>query len=258
MENILHNFDDFFKIISADTPKLVQDVQHLRYDIFCGEKGYFDVNNPDHLEKDDFDSRSVHCLLAHRETGEYAATVRLVLPSYINSSFKFPVEEHISPSNTDTMNHFLGVPRLQLAEISRFSVSKSFRRRVGEIQAIHGINNRFGLQMNFKGRRFDSFITLGLFKAIVKMSAENDILYWCAFLEPSLLRLLGRVGIEFKQLGEKINHYGERYVCFAKAQNVLEGIREVKPEIWSFITDNGRYLLATNVKNNQTAVNTFA
>lgn len=243
MQELIQHFEEFFEIVPADTPQLIQASLNLRYQIFCNEKGYFDVSNSQHLEKDQYDARSVHCLLRHKPTGDFAATVRLILPDYFNDEFGYPLEEQLIDVNQEEARFLASIPRRQLAEISRFSVCKAFRRRVGEQEIVHGISQRFGQSARFKGRRFDSYITLGLFKAIVNMSAQHQIRYWCAFMEPSLIRLLTRVGIEFKPIGKMVNYYGERLTCYEQAYKVLQGIKETKPEVWEFITDDGKHML---------------
>ncbi len=237
MKALIDNFERFFEIVPVNTEALLHEVHCLRYEVFCHEKGFFDVYNPRHEEADEYDQRSVHTLLRHRASGQFAATVRLILPDPVNPGFTYPLEEHILDLNAEEARYLASIPRHKLAEISRFSVARAFRRRTGEDHIEHGINRRFGDEQHFKGRRFDSYITLGLFKAIFSMAKAHDIEYLCAFMEPSLIRLLQRVGIRFRPIGRQVNYYGDRRTCYENIQNVLEGIRETRPQIWEFITD---------------------
>jgi N-acyl amino acid synthase of PEP-CTERM/exosortase system len=81
---------------------------------------------------------------------------------------------------------------------------------------------------------------MGLFKAIVKMSARHGITHWYAVMEPTLLRLLARFGIEFDLIGPLVQYHGWRQPCFAAADQVLAGIHRRRPEVWEFITDAGK------------------
>jgi len=89
-------------------------------------------------------------------------------------------------------------------------------------------------------RQFAAQISLGLFKAIVQMSATHNIHYWLALMEPRLIRLLARVGIHFNHLSNAIKFFGDRHVCFEDAGEILLGIRRQRPDIWEFITDDGK------------------
>lgn len=244
MKDLLNRFEDYFELVPANTEQLLDTCQHFRYQVFCEEQHILQGDRT-RMEHDLYDSRSVHTLLRHRATGNYAALVRLVLPDPHKSRFSYPMEEHLQVLSTEQRQVFQQIPRHHTAEISRFSVSKCFRRRPHEEETNHGITSQFGRRMQAESRRFDSFITLGLFKAIVRMSAEQGITHWLAFMEPSLIRLLGRVGIRFNAVGPLIDHCGKRHACVEDAHRVLEGIRQMRPDIWDFITSQGRYQLDT-------------
>jgi len=243
MQDIIEQFERHFDIVPANDEHLILRCQELRYQIFCREQHIFDEHAmEDYLEVDEYDQRSVHALLRYKRTAEFAATVRIILPDKQAIKSIYPLDKHVSLFSTHDRQIINNIPRKHLAEISRFSVSKHFRRRVGEKNLLHGINKHFGKELNESThRRFDAYITLGLFKAIVKMSDLHGIDNWLAFMEPGLIRLLRRVGIVFHRVGPVIDYCGFRHACYANASDVLEGIKKVKPEIWAFITECGRY-----------------
>ena len=82
-------------------------------------------------------------------------------------------------------------------------------------------------------------LILGLFAAIVKMSAEHQITHWYAVMDISLLRLLSRFGINFTLIGGPVEYHGVRQACFGGVDEVLAGIWEKHPKIWQLITANG-------------------
>lgn len=240
MDKFGDEFDGHFQVVPASTDESVIECQRLRYQVFCREHRIFTAQPAaDELETDEFDERSVHSLLRHRVTGLPVATVRLVLGERARPADKFPMEvclgEHIYTGLTD--HHRTG--RAKIAEISRFAVSKDFRRRAGEARQPHTLERDLDGTASDPGMRHHPYITLGLFKAIVQMSAENNVRYWCAAMEPTLMRLLGRFGIRFIPIGPLVDYYGLRQPCSAAVDDVLAGIRAKRPEIWRFITDDG-------------------
>ena len=90
----------------------------------------------DGLERDAYDSHAVHSLLIHRPSATVAGAVRLVLPL---EGKRLPITHACaSPLLDDTKL----LPRETTAEISRFAVSKQFRRRATDrIVASSGVPN---------------------------------------------------------------------------------------------------------------------
>lgn len=245
MGNLLTDFKKYFEVIPADTHHLIHLCQQLRYRVFCVEHRILPntTHKQNSLESDQYDNRSVHTLLQHRASGEFTATVRLVLPLMTtkNKSFIFPLEENLPPLSHQENAMVKKIPKTQLAEISRFAVSKQFRRRTGESKVAHGIAGNFGQCQDKSGRRFDAHISLGLFKSIVQMSAKNNIQHWCALMEPSLMRLLARIGINFTPIGPLINYCGLRHACFESISQILSSIKQVRPDVWEYITEDTLY-----------------
>ncbi len=68
MNDITAAFHEYFEVVFADTPSLLENVFNLRYRILCIENKYPNVdaaNYPDELERDEYDDRSLHLLLRH-------------------------------------------------------------------------------------------------------------------------------------------------------------------------------------------------
>jgi len=194
---------------------------------------------PDGMERDQFDSRSVHSLIRHLSSGATVAAVRLVLADRQNPQNRFPIEGHCSFAPEVDSSILLNFERTQIAEISRFAVSKQFRRRLGEAETSHGIAEQKATSGDLDERRLIPHITLGLFQAIVRMSAQHDIKLWYAVMELQLVRLLKRFGIHFKQIGEPVNYHGLRVPCIGPVDEVMSGIKRDCPSVWEFITQKG-------------------
>jgi len=240
MESIVDHFEKYFEIIYADTPELLNECRRLRYQTFCIEKHYIARDLHDNsYEVDEFDFRSANSLILHKDSGIYAATVRLILPSIQNIDAQFPMETHLTGNCLVEYNRLMRAPRENLAEISRFLISRDFRQRIGENNSVHGLSSDFGMLSTKVKRQFAAQISLGLFKAIVKMSAMHNIYYWLALMEPGFIRLLSRIGVCFNHLSESINMRGDRHVCFENSAEILLGGQRQRPDIWEFVTDGG-------------------
>ncbi len=238
MSDIIHHFETHFKIVFADTPLLIQECHKLRYQAYCVEKGYVTDNSIDTFEIDEYDTHALHCLILHKHSDTYAATIRLILPTK-NVNVHFPLEAQLTPSCLTQYDMLVTAPREQIAEVSRLVISRSFRQRTGEKTAIHGLGNDFGMLPPKQKREFTAQISLGLFKAIYQLSTKHNINYWLALMEPQLIRLLSRIGIHFSHLSEHIQYYGNRLVCFENINELAEGVRRQRPDIWDFFADDG-------------------
>ena len=244
-QDVLNKFNQYFEIIHADTDALRDDAYHLRYQVYCLETGFEDATDAvDQRETDAFDSRSVHSIIRYKCNGTptVAAGVRLVLSDRNEPETPFPIEEHCIVSIQQVGFDPATIPRTAMAEVSRFAVSKDFKRRVGEANSLSGIGPRTDAYVAPKdGARLMPHLTLGLFAAIVQMSASNGITHWYAVMEPSLFRLLTRFGINFLPIGEMVDYHGMRRPCFGEIETVLAGIYDKRPDVWDFITSEGRY-----------------
>ncbi len=246
-DSLREQFYKFFKILPANTEPLLREVYHLRFQVYCLETGFeskedcqYIIENGQEiwLEKDKYDRRAVHYLVQHRRTGLYAATVRLVLPDHRNINTPFPIENHCN------LEFPVKNPKIRrhLAEISRFAVSREFKKRQGEKGTLAGISDSTEVYLEPEERRILPHMAVGLFAAIGKMSCENDITHWYAVMEPALLRLLRLFGIRFIPIGDDVDYHGLRRPCLAEFSKVLASIRNVNPDVWDFVTDNGKYV----------------
>lgn len=228
-------FQQNFEIVQANSPELLDEAYRLRYQVYCEEKGYEDACcYPSGREVDEYDKRSVHSLIMHRASGIYVGVVRLILPKLSNSSLPLPIEKHCQLNLAKSHPYLARLPRQAIGEISRFSVSKVFRRRIAEHGLIWGVcregesyNQGFFPSVE---RRHMPMITLGLIAAVIRMSAEHNIQYAYAAMEPTLLRLLKRFGISFQTLSIPVDYHGLRVPSFFSV-NDLNEVFHKQPEL---------------------------
>lgn len=225
----------WFDVRACDNAELIRQSQRLRYQVYCVETGFENpADNPEGLEIDAADAHSLHSLLIHKPSGMVAGTVRLILPDSDSPDRGLP-SIAVSPALRG-----LGKPTLppsRTAEISRFSISKAFRRRVDD-----GLYPKSVLETHpdSLGRRALPSITLGLMRAIVAMTRAAEMSHVTAVIEPALERLLLRLGIRFERTGETVAYHGTRYPVYRDMTELLAEIYEHNFEVWQAITGDGR------------------
>jgi N-acyl amino acid synthase of PEP-CTERM/exosortase system len=222
------------RIVHADTPELRRIAYRLRYDVYCIENPFFDpADCVDQLETDEFDARSLHALLQHEASGTFMGTVRLILPRDGERPFTMPFASLCHDSGI-RVDDFL--PTRSTAEVSRFAVSKSFRRR-----ATDGLYpDQFESPVRMAAdRRVMPSLSLALIAAVTHMGLAAGVTHVCAVMEPSLLRLLRRLGIEFNPVGPPVEYHGLRQPCFADASVLLAQVRIAQPGHWNLMTSAG-------------------
>lgn len=229
-------FDLYFEVISADTPELLRKAYELRYQVYCLERGFEDgTEHPDGLEIDEFDSHARHSLLVHRPTGQAIGAVRLVLPVPGAHHNSFPIQNLTDHALVRCPSAF---PVASMAEISRFSISKEFRRR--RTDTLYGEGNAPRAGEDEPGdRRSGALVRLGLMLAICRMSAELGVTDWCAVMEPALLRILAMTGVHFEMIGPPVEYHGLRQPCHGNICALMARLAREQPAAWDLVTDGG-------------------
>jgi N-acyl amino acid synthase of PEP-CTERM/exosortase system len=243
--DLIAAFNEFFELIHADNDALRMQVYQLRYQVYVLETGFeseadclsgFDESGQlIHWEMDEYDSRSDHYLLRHRRTGVYAATARLVLPDWNHDQADYPIEQHCPLTERITSPSL----RTHLGEISRFAVSKTFKKRIGESGTLAGVASNVDIYFEEDERRILPHISLGLFAAVMRMMHSHGITHFYAVMEPALLRLLGRFGVVFNRIGPEVEYHGLRVPCLGSVDEALPSIKIVAPAVWDLITNRG-------------------
>lgn len=223
----------------ADTDEARDVAFQLRYRVYCIENAFEDPSaNPDGREMDEFDRHSAHSLLTYRPTGLPAGTVRLVLPRLDDLDNSFALQR---VCNEPLIRDRLQFPVEKMAEVSRFCISKEFRRRMGDSSAA-GEEASDAAEMSLdEERRILPHLSLGLIESLVRMCVDHGITYWCAVMEPTLLRLLTRLGIHFDPIGPLIDYHGRRQPCYIPLEKLLPRVYRERPDVWDVITRSGRH-----------------
>jgi N-acyl amino acid synthase of PEP-CTERM/exosortase system len=226
----------WFDVVPARTPEQVRESQRLRYQVYCVETGFENAEEfPEGLERDQFDEdgRTVCSLLVHKPTQSVAGTVRLILPDNRPDAPELPT---FSVSKDLASLPDQAVPRARTGEISRFAISKQFRKRAEDtlIPALYEPTGKIG------DIRVIPHITLGLMQAILQMSLENNITHLVIAVEPALDRLIRRLGIVFTPVGPLFDYHGKRRAHYRQIGELLDEVYEQRPEIWEVLTNAGK------------------
>jgi N-acyl amino acid synthase of PEP-CTERM/exosortase system len=172
-----------------DESSLLEQSHRLRYQVYCVERGFLPAHEyPDQLERDDFDTHSVHVGVVD-SYGELAATARLVLPN----RGVLPLFQHCALFPTEgTVNDESNM----VVEVSRVSVSRGYDRR--RLWA-NGPDNRWL-------RTAEPFLTL--LKAVVCSARHVGATHLIGATDAALHRRLVRLGFPYRVAGPTVDYYG--------------------------------------------------
>lgn len=201
-------FDSRYQAVLADTEESKNIHYHLRYKIYCLEKGFESSSKfKDEMERDQYDENSVHFIVRDKITNEWLATVRLVrgethrLP--IQKVAKFSIEGH-------------GIGADEVAELSRLSILRPFRHQAGK----RGLDNK---SIN------EPEILIGLIRAAREYSRQKGIKHWLFLCRRSIMRVVGNVGMKMHEIGPACEHRGARYPYLAKLESAFDDIIRYSP-----------------------------
>ena len=237
--NLSACFHAHLEVRKAVSDELKNNAYQVRYNVYCLERGYEDQTKfPDRMEKDEFDSESVHAVVRHRDSKKPVGVVRLVLPNRTDPDRRFPIESHFGEHfNKSALKQFK-FSRNDIAEVSRFAVSK---RALVQLQKQLAGQSHSGNPVSRERdpRLLLPHISLGLIAMLFAISAEHGIAYWYAAMEPSLSRLLTRLGIEFTPIGPIMNYHGKRQPMIARVDALLDTIQHNRKDFFRLIMDVG-------------------
>lgn len=217
-------YERYFAVVPATRPELLDAAYALRYQVYCVEHPFLDASqNPNGREVDRHDAHSVHAVLINKTNDEVVGCVRLVLPRSPAACSELPMRELLGPDERARLD---ACDPMRTAEISRYAVSKTLRRREGEelYPDVSLAGDDEDLPADF--RRLAPHISLGLLRGVATLAAEHGITTLCAAMAPSLLRLLKRFGLVFESLGPPIEYHGLRQPCIADCEALLAGMAE--------------------------------
>jgi N-acyl amino acid synthase of PEP-CTERM/exosortase system len=229
-------YESYFETSLVETEEQRRAAYRLRYEVYCVEHPYEDpAQNPNGMESDVHDSAALHALLTHRRSASVVGTARLILPRPGGGLIALPIRDVCR--HEFILRDTPELPWAQAAEVSRFAISKNLRRRVDD--QIGETTSVGSFSMGEDPRRVIPNASLGLIQATTAMMAKAGAKYLCAVMEPTLLRMLKRLGLHFTHLGPVVEYHGQRQPCYADWDVLLARVWLERPEIWELITNDG-------------------
>ena len=208
-------FDNHFEVVLADNDYSRSLHYQVRYQVYCLEEGFENAANFfTSEERDDWDDQSAHFLVRSKQTNEWVAAMRMVIPK----SGPLPIEGlcDIHPVARPSLT---GEPA---AEISRICVVNNYRRKSSQqLPKVH-----------------KSLIMKGLLSAAAQYSQENGILYWFFLTSPALARIFSFLNIQLIKVGAACEHRGTRYPFLADLKQAIEQAKQGCPNFASLLGSN--------------------
>lgn len=230
-------YTDIFELLRADTQALREETYRLRYQVYCVEKKFLDsTENPNDMEMDCYDERSVHYLLRHRPSGVAVGTVRLILPNESDLQRSFPLQAISDIPALKDPDHIR-----KTCEISRFCISQILRKRVTD--SLYGsvqIPDSLCDSALSERRRVVNYAALGLIRACIEVMQEHGIAEAYQVCEPALSRVLSMIGISSRPVGAAIEYHGLRQPVIVNDRETLTNTLQNAPDVWEVLSDRGR------------------
>ena len=235
-ECLVDRFDTYFQLLSAKTQGQIEQAFALRYQVYCLERHFEDpAGQPRGLESDEYDRHAVHSLLIHKPQDMAIGTARLILPQAKPHSL--PIQQLLKKNGINARDYF---PNETVGEVSRFAISKDFRRRnvdIGPSSSTPGRRDRHG-----------NLPCLGMVQMLLRQSIELGVDHWGAVMEPQLIRMLAMMGIRFHPIGPLVSYHGLRQPSFCNIPQMLRNLALTKPDCWALVTNNGELMSAPVVR----------
>jgi len=181
-----------YLIVSPGT-QAYRDYLALRHHVFRAELSR--LPNPDNtqMESDTYDTHSLHVLCRSTETGTAVGCSRLILPS----------TEGLSIFTRYSISLMTAISPRQIGEIGRLAITSELRRYRGELSSagLHHSPPRRSRHTNPMDKQHGPLVALGLYREIFNLARKHGITNCYAAMEPSLARLLARIGFPFQMAG---------------------------------------------------------
>ena len=223
-------YDQYFSVVPASTPELLDAAHALRYQVYCVEHAFEERSSQTgEREVDSYDSHSVHAVLIYKPTNTVVGCVRLILPHEVAGVSHLPMRRLLSEEDRLRLDQY---PITKTAEISRYAVSKAFRRREGE--ALYPDAGFFDFPRK-EARRLLPHMSVGLVRGVARLAGEHGIEHVCAAMVPGLVRLLDRFGLSFERLGSVVDYHGARQPSIAACGDLLAGMADRHAEYYRIV-----------------------
>jgi hypothetical protein len=84
---------------------------------------------------------------------------------------------------------------------------------------------------------------------ILYLSIERRINHLAAIMKPSLIRMVGRLGLEFTPIGEPVEYHGRRQPCIAFIPELIKRSQSQATPWWRFVSNRNPWFAQSMVSN---------
>jgi N-acyl amino acid synthase of PEP-CTERM/exosortase system len=218
--NLGAGFRKYFRTLPAIADHEQRIAYRIRHAVYCEELGY-EPARADGLETDDYDKRSVHCLLQSVRNDEFVGCVRLILADPNDAQAPMPFEALCKDAIDRRVLDPQSLDRARVAEVSRLAVIAKYRRRRGEQKVPLSIDeSHFGT----RDRPRFPYIAAGLYLGMIAQARHHGVNTLFMLTERRLAKQLARLGVHVRTIGEPIKHRGMRYPSMMSVQEVIDGL----------------------------------
>lgn len=221
VSSIAEHFSNYLFSVVANTNSLQNICYKIRHRVYCEELN-FEATNSAKLEKDDFDAHSMHCLMQHQPTNQYAGTVRIVRPE--RDDELIPIQKFCLKSISPGKINPSDFKPYEVCEISRLAVPVEFRRYQNYKfieDSAENINQQSYSEIEL---RCFPFISTGLYISAASLVIKHNIQHTFVMMEPRLARSMRFVGIQFEQIGPVADYHGQRAPYYINPQLLMKNL----------------------------------
>jgi N-acyl amino acid synthase of PEP-CTERM/exosortase system len=233
-DDLGHSYRSYFAIGPAVDETSTNDAFYIRHDVYARELG-FEPTRADQRETDKYDERSIHCVLrTSAMPSKLVGCARVVFAAKDDPAALLPFEVTCRAVLHRHVVDPESLPRDKIGEVSRLAVLSEFRRRKGESGVAAKIDGGdFG---NDQQPRFP-FIPVSLYMGAVMLAERQGIEYLFTLTEPRLAEHFAKLGVHITQIGDPIEHRGQRVPSMLTVHGMYENLRPLIKPLWHAIRE---------------------
>lgn len=225
----IHDFAQDFKrhytIIPAVGDALKQQGYRIRHEVYCRELGFEEIR-ADGMEYDEFDHRSIQCLIHATANNHYVGCARIVPTSPLRDEMTMPLEHICDGQLNPDIVDFIHANRGQVAEASRLSIIAQYRSKSLErntVPAIHEGSSLTPVRLPYR--------TLALYLGLIAMSRFHGIDHLFLLTEKALGMSIKKLGWAISQVGNVVDFHGHRMPFMIDLEQTLS---QLNPSVRTF------------------------
>ena len=226
-DDLTSHYLQFFEALPADSGALQVSGYHLRYRGLCEDRQLLNpADYPEEMESDAYDTHARQAVLCYRPDNRVIGVLRLIMPQ----------AGIMLPSVAAAPALLQDVPVETTAEASRFIIAREFRRRWND-----GDYGSVSPWLEGDNQRRIPHVSLGLLRLLLQQARMDGMTHITFMAEPALMRVLEGLGLYFAPVGPLVDCHGMRQPAYAKLDSLFRRLKQERPEIWHFVTQDGKY-----------------